>query len=58
MTDGDLMNTEPPRYTRCRDCYKQYERQFIDDTGLCTMCRMPILLVPPNPIFDPATYRQ
>lgn len=53
-----MNDREPPGYTRCRDCYKQYERQFIDDTGLCTICRMPILLVPPNPIFDPATYRQ
>ena len=39
-----------PDYQTCRDCSREYERRFFND-GLCTMCRMPIVMLPPNPFF-------
>lgn len=44
---------EPDDYRRCRDCYRQWETRFIDDTGLCDMCRMPVIVLPSNPLLAP-----
>ena len=44
---------EPPGYARCRDCQKQCRERFVDDTGLCAMCGLTLLVIPPNPLFPP-----
>ena len=37
---------------RCRDCNKQCRERFVDDTGLCAMCGLTLLVIPPNPLFQ------
>ncbi|MCH9728402.1 MAG: hypothetical protein K0U84_01740 [Actinomycetia bacterium] len=40
-----------PDYQTCRDCDREYERRFFNDDGLCAMCRMSMVMLPPNPFF-------
>jgi hypothetical protein len=42
---------EPPGYERCIDCNHQWESRFINDIGVCTMCRLHVMMLPPNPLL-------
>ena len=46
-----MTDREPPGYAHCRDCQRQCQERFVDDTGLCAMCGLTLLVVPPNPLF-------
>lgn len=42
---------EPDGYARCIGCSRQWEARFVNDIGICTMCRMPKMELPPNPLL-------
>lgn len=47
----NYQNREPVGYARCIGCSRQWETRFINDSGICSMCRMPALIIAPNPAF-------
>lgn len=40
----------------CAECSRPWVRVVLDDAGLCSMCRMPVMVMPHNPFLpSPAT---
>jgi hypothetical protein len=47
----NYQHREPAGYGRCIGCRKQWESRFLNDIRICTMCRMPVMLLPSNPLI-------
>jgi hypothetical protein len=47
----NYQHREPPGYGRCIGCRRQLQARFLNDIGICCMCRMPVMLWPSNPLL-------
>lgn len=39
-------------FRTCLACNKSWPAQVFNDAGICWRCRAPVLIMPPNPIFE------
>lgn len=38
-----------PQLTNCTECHQARAPELLDEHGVCTRCRVPVILMPPNP---------
>ena len=38
-----------PQLTNCTECHQARAPELLDEHGVCTRCRLPVILIPPNP---------
>ena len=38
-----------PQLTNCTECHQARAPELPDAHGVCTRCRLPVILMPPNP---------
>ena len=38
-----------PQLTNCTECHQARAPELLDEHGVCTRCRLPVILMPPNP---------
>jgi hypothetical protein len=38
-----------PQLTNCTECHQARAPELLDEHGVCVRCRLPVILMPPNP---------
>ena len=38
-----------PQLTNCTECHQARAPELLDEHGVRTRCRLPVILIPPNP---------